>query len=48
MEDFDAMRVVPNIKQTAKLASVLPVWVGMEMILIESLFATKVCSWHGV
>ena len=40
-EDFDAMRAVPNIGLTAKLPSVLPVWVGMEMILSESLLPPK-------
>ena len=40
-DDFDAMRAVPNIGQTAKLPSVLPVWVGMEMILTESLLPPK-------
>merc|ERR1739836_264255 len=40
-EDFDAMRAVPNIGLTAKLPSVLPVWVGMEMIFAESLLPPK-------
>ena len=34
--DFDAMRAVPNISTTAKLPSVLPVFIGMRMILTES------------
>ena len=36
-EDFDAMRDVPNVGQTAKSASALPVCVGMEMNFTESL-----------
>ena len=40
-EDFDAMRAVPNIGQTGKLPGVLPVWVGMDMILTESLLPPK-------
>ena len=40
-EDYDEMRAVANIGHTAKLVSVLPVWVGMEMILTESLLPPK-------
>jgi hypothetical protein len=34
--EFDAMRAEPNISTTAKLPGVLPVFVGMEMILTDS------------
>ena len=40
-DDFDAMRAVPNISSTAKLPSVLPVFVGMQMILTESFAPPK-------
>ena len=39
--DFDEMRAHPNIAQTAKLPGVLPIWIGMEVILTESLLPPK-------
>ena len=35
-KDYDDMRACPNIGETAKLAGILPVYVGMEMVLTES------------
>ena len=40
-EDYDDMRAEPNIGHTAKLPSVLPVWIGMQMILNESVLPPK-------
>ena len=40
-KDFDAMRAVPNIAVTAKLPSVLPLFVGMWVILTESFAPPK-------
>jgi len=35
-EEFDEMRSEPNLQKTQKLAGILPVFVGMEMVLTES------------
>jgi len=40
-QEFDAMRAEPNISTTAKLPGLLPVFVGMEMILTESVLPPK-------
>ena len=40
-EEYDQMRAEPNISKTAKLLGLLPVYVGMEMILAESVLPPK-------
>jgi hypothetical protein len=40
-DEFDEMRAFPNIAQSAKLPGVLPVFLGMDMILTESLLPPK-------
>ena len=40
-DEFDEMRAFPNISQSAKLPSVLPVWIGMEVILSDSVLPPK-------
>ena len=38
---FDEMREEPNISKTGKCPGLLPVWIGMEMILTESILPPK-------
>ena len=41
--DFDEMRAEPNLQKTQKLAVILPIFIGMEMITTESILPpTKV------
>ena len=40
-QEFDEMRAEPNISTTAKLPGLLPVFIGMEMILTESMLPPK-------
>ena len=40
-KEFDAMRAEPNISTTAKFPGLLPVFVGMEMILTDSVLPPK-------
>ena len=39
--DFDEMRAFPNIAQSAKLPGVLPTFIGMDMMLTESVLPPK-------
>ena len=39
--DFDEMRAIPNIGSTAKMPGLLPLFVGMEVILTESVLPPK-------
>eukprot|EP00959_Pyramimonas_sp_CCMP1952_P146223 3061421-Pyramimonas_sp.AAC.1 len=39
--DFDEMRAEPNIGATAKMQGLLPLFVGMEVILTESVLPPK-------
>ena len=40
-DEFDEMRAFPNISQSAKFPGVLPIWIGMEMILTDSVLPPK-------
>jgi hypothetical protein len=40
-QEFDEMRAEPNISTTAKFMGLLPVFIGMEMILTESVLPPK-------
>ena len=40
-QEFDAMQAEPNISTTAKLPGLLPVFVGLEMILTDSVLPPK-------
>ena len=40
-QEFDEMRAEPNISKTAKFPGLLPVFVGMEMILTDSVLPPK-------
>ena len=40
-DDFDEMRAFPNIAQSAKLPGVLPTFIGMDMMLTESVLPPK-------
>jgi hypothetical protein len=39
--EFDEMRAEPNLSKTQKLAGILPVYIGMEMILTESILPPR-------
>ena len=39
--DFDEMRAEPNLSKTQKLAGLLPVYIGMEMVLTESILPPR-------
>ncbi len=39
--EFDEMRAEPNLQKTQKLAGILPVYIGMDMILTESILPPK-------